>query len=148
LAVNPKGPDGQPLDDCAAAAQAGVGSYGGSVICKDGVKIACVFGDTFSSGNPSSAIKACVQCHEDMHVNKHSFNCKKSCGWSGTENLDPKDQCEAVGATIACLEKKVTNGDIDVSDPDYIELKNNLSWEAWACSPASLASDKNYCDQY
>ncbi len=148
LAVNPKDANGNPLDDCAAAAQAGVSTAKGAVICKDGVKIACVFGGAFSSGNPSAAIEACVQCHEDMHVNEHSFDCTKSCGWSETENLDHVDQCEAVGATIACLERKVANGEIDENDQDYIDLKNDLEWEAYACSTASLGSNENYCDSY
>jgi hypothetical protein len=148
LAVNPKGPDGQPLDDCAAAAQAGLGPDGGAVICKDGELIACVMKSRFPSGNPSSAIASCVQCHEDLHLNNHNLNCDDSCGWSSAKGTSEYDECQAMGATEACLQRKVANGDIDTNDPDYMYLMDLVRFRKILCRSEPWNSNRDYCDIY
>ena len=152
LAVNPKGPDGQPLDDCAAAAQAELGPLGGAVICKDGELIACVMKSRFPSGNPSSAIVACAQCHENLHLNKHNPKCLIKCGWDTAKGLNmPGDECQAMGAMEACLQGKVAQGEIDEQDDDYLHLiklinDNKDLCQAWA--PGKWESEANYCNNY
>lgn len=151
LAVNPKDANGNPLDDCAAAAQAGVSTAKGAVICKDGNLIACVLDSNFQSGNPSDAIRACAQCHEDMHLSNHNLYCTNSCGWGVAGGNDWNEECQAWGATAACLQRKVENGEIDENDPDYKDLiqmsDDNESW-CNALYPGYWESDEDYCDSY
>jgi hypothetical protein len=150
LAVNPKDANGNPLDDCAAAHQAGIGD-GGCVICKDGELIVCVFEADFPSGNPSDEIADCAQCHEDMHLNNHNLYCNSECGWDMAYGVEFEEQCQAQGATEACLLRKVENGEIDENDPDYLYLKNIIDGEKGLCgyfAYGAWESNDNYCDSY